>query len=637
MKLASVFRSMGHKLANIPLKYSIILVSTFLVGVYSLVMLIPKSVQFSYAGKTCTNWPVLLPENYKTVGGNGYVAYPSDLIKIGKFPVLATSVCFAPLSAPGEGKKQVGLAPFGVGLLVKRFEIKVNTPPKAIISFTKPIPITKPLTLPLSDTDRVFTYSLRVANKKVTCKPQEKKVACDLGPLQLSQGSQYKIEITRYFGTQKIGRPDQKDIVTLPATRVIQSSIKNNEIVYSRSKTIDVTFDKKITKAKVLLTKVENSKSVELKTTVKLDGAVLHATTENELPRSTSYTLAISGVEAEDGSGLEATYTLPFSMSGGPKVTSINIGRSSVALGTKAIITFDQALSEKQDINKVLTLTGGATVAGKEGNKVYVSLAQIPKCGDFLIKISDELLSNYDIKGGSAWTYASRMICHATGVIGYSSKGRPITAFYFGDGPASILYTGAIHGNEVSTKLLMDRWISDLEVKAKSIPAGKSVVVIPQVNPDGVLAGTRVNARNVDLNRNFATGDWKKDITTVNNQPFPGGGGESAMSEPETRALAGFVSRLRPALVLSYHSVGGLLAANQAGNSISLAAKYSSLSGYRNTTGQTGETFEYSISGTADDWYAESLGVASILIELGSTNYSQFDRNQTAMWAMINS
>jgi g-D-glutamyl-meso-diaminopimelate peptidase len=173
-------------------------------------------------------------------------------------------------------------------------------------------------------------------------------------------------------------------------------------------------------------------------------------------------------------------------------------------------------------------------------------------------------------------------------------------------------------------------------VNARNIPAGKTVVVVPQINPDGVVSGTRTNGRNIDLNRNFGTSDWQKDITDVNNRPFPGGGGDSPMSEPGTQAIAGLASRLRPAIILSYHSQGSVIAANQAGASNALANTYSQLSGYRNITGQSSTTFEYSISGTADDWYAERLGVASILIELGSHSNPQFSRNQKAMWAMLN-
>ena len=107
------------------------------------------------------------------------------------------------------------------------------------------------------------------------------------------------------------------------------------------------------------------------------------------------------------------------------------------------------------------------------------------------------------------------------------------------------------------------------------------------------------------------------------------------MSEPETKAMATFIGRLQPRLVLSYHSIGGLLVANQAGVSSAYARTYTNLSGYANTTGSD-STFEYAISGTADDYYAERLGVPSIVIELGSHSYHQFERNQKAMWAMLN-
>jgi len=199
-----------------------------------------------------------------------------------------------------------------------------------------------------------------------------------------------------------------------------------------------------------------------------------------------------------------------------------------------------------------------------------------------------------------------------------------------------VLYVGAIHGNEISTKSLMNRWIDELESKARNIPADKTIIVIPAINPDGVAAGTRTNAHNVDLNRNFGTSDWQSDVTTVGNQPFPGGGGPAPMSEQETMVLASFVQSINPVLILSYHSTASIVAGNQAGNSSSLATEYSQLSGYSNETGQTSTVFEYSISGTSDDWYAERLGITSVLIELGSQTNNQFSRNQQAMWAMAN-
>lgn len=303
-------------------------------------------------------------------------------------------------------------------------------------------------------------------------------------------------------------------------------------------------------------------------------------------------------------------------------------------VGSTAVVTFDQPLLGAQDFAKVISLVGGATISSVQGNQARISLAGVAKCADFSIKVGDGLQSDQGVTGGSDWSFTGRMLCHSVETIGYSSKGRAIAAYTFGSGAKSVVYTGAIHGNEVSTRSLMLRWIDELEANARAIPAGTSVVVVPMINPDGIAAGSRVSGSNVDLNRNFGTSDWKKDITTVTNAPFPGGGGSAPLSEPETKAITGLVGRLRPSIVLSYHSIGGLLQANMASNSTAKAAQYSSLSGYRNATG--GSAFEYSITGTADDYYAERFGVGSIVIELGSHSYHQFERNQKAMWAMLN-
>ena len=87
-------------------------------------------------------------------------------------------------------------------------------------------------------------------------------------------------------------------------------------------------------------------------------------------------------------------------------------------------------------------------------------------------------------------------------------------------------------------------------------------------------------------------------------------------------------------MTINYHSIGGLVIANQAGNSSGLAQVYARLSGYGNATGQSSTTFDYAITGTLDDWMAEKLGLPSILIELGSHTYSQFPLNKAAMWEM---
>jgi protein MpaA len=120
-------------------------------------------------------------------------------------------------------------------------------------------------------------------------------------------------------------------------------------------------------------------------------------------------------------------------------------------------------------------------------------------------------------------------------VLGFSVRERPIHGWYFnrGAGPITLVFAG-IHGNEHTAvelgERLRDRWVAGprrLE--------GSCVLLIPAANPDGVLRGTRHNARGVDLNRNFPA-DWrhirKGDYTY---------GGPRPLSEPESRALASLV------------------------------------------------------------------------------------------------
>ena len=637
MQLKQTVRSLATKLWALPRRYTI-LAAVFVVCFifYIALFVVSKPVVFSYAGSTCVNRLTFLPDIHSSTASDGYVVEPSGLVKIGTWPAVARSLCFTPTKAPKVGSATVSFAPFGGWLARQTFTLQVPSPVVANTGpLNRPIPVSRPLSLKLSGADTIFHYSLKVNNKEARCTSKDAKLACDVEALGLAQSQTYKAELLRHFDNTVVVALAKRDIKTLSATTLTDSSIKQNETVYAKPTEINLVFDKKLTSISADLYKIEGEAKTKIPTEMGVtDGGAIVKWSE-QLARSSDYRLVINKVVAIDGSSLVEPYDLPFKMSGGPKVTGVNVGTYGVAVGATVAVSFDQPLSDKQDIQKFVSLTGGASLIGKKGNQLLVSTANVPRCGDFAIKLTNDLQSQYEIAGNSAWSFSSRTLCRTVSTYGTSAQGRALQAYYFGNGASTVLYTGAIHGNEVSTKLLMDRWIDELEAKARSIPAGIRIVVVPVINPDGYARGARTNAHNVDLNRNFATSDWQQDITTVNNQPFPSGGGSSAMSEPETKALASLVQALRPKLVLSYHSIGGMVAANQAGNSASLAGVYAAKSGYGNITGQSDSAFEYSISGTADDWYAQALGVPSLLIELGSHTSSQFERNQAAMWTML--
>lgn len=626
------------KIKSLPRKYTV--PAAVLIGfvfIYSLVFFIPKPVSFSYAEKTCARQLTLFPGMHKPAPNekNFAVDFPGAL-KIGNTSIVSLSTCFAAIAPPEEGSHIVSVSPLGGWFMRKHFSIKVDSPPVAYISrLNRPVPTLKPLSIPLSDTDTVFSYKLKANGKDAPCSPGDKAAMCDIKRLHLNQGVPYTIELAREFKDKHIETIGKKQIKTLPATSITNTSIKQGEIVFSKPRTIEITFDKKITKADPVLYKIEGDKRIKQNTKTSIQDKKLQIGID-ELPRLSDYILETGDLEASDGSGLAEPFNLAFKMSGSPKVTGISVSTTQIALGTTAVITFDQALSEKQDTSKIITSSGGAVISSKKGNQVFVSLAGVPKCGNFSIKISNDLQSAYDISGNSAWTFNGRMICHTVGTIGYSGRGRPITAYYFGNGSSTVLYTGAIHGNEYSSSYILKDWINELEARATEIPAGRQIVVVPTLNPDGFASGTRNNGANVNLNRNFDVSDWKADINDTDG-PLRGGGGSAPMSEPETRAIANLSRQLHPRLVLSYHAIGSVAIGNQAGDSARLAAQYASMVGYRNGTGASSEVFDYEITGTYDDWLAEKMGVPSMVIELGSYSFRDFSHHRAAFWAMAKS
>jgi protein MpaA len=132
-------------------------------------------------------------------------------------------------------------------------------------------------------------------------------------------------------------------------------------------------------------------------------------------------------------------------------------------------------------------------------------------------------------------------------VIGHSVQGREIRATRVGDEGArvNVLVVGDVHGNEPAGEAIVRTLRSAERVD------GVTFWLVRTANPDGRAAGTRQNARGVDLNRNFPW-RWR---SGARGTYFPG---PKAGSEPETQAIMRLVRRVRPQLAIYYHQHLGI-------------------------------------------------------------------------------
>ena len=616
-------------------KQSIFASVTAVVLMYAAIFILPQPVQFSYSGNSCADRLTVLPQIQKSPDNSKFDISFQNNVKVGSLALASFKTCVAPTAPPKEGTVIVATAPFGSLIARSHLAIDVPTLPKvSTTTLSKPFPASKPLDIPLNTADETFSYTLRAVEGIAACEPASKFIRCDVPKLALKQDEQYEVKLVREFDGKQARELVSMSVRTLKATSIIDWSVKPGQIIYDKPKEFTYKTDKNLASADVLLTSLgDTTKDVPIKAVA--DYKTITISLSNELEREKKYEFTIKNVEAADGSTLVEPYKVPFEVSGGPKVKAINVGASRVNSNAVITLDFDQPLADTQPITDVVRFGGGAaTIAKVSPARVTVALSNLPRCAPFSIDIVAGLKSNYDIATTTPWKFSSRTICYSLSTIGTSVKGRAINAYTFGTSGPITLYVGALHGNEVSSSLILQDWISELEANYSRIPANTQVVVVPTVNPDGVAAGTRNNARNVNLNRNFPTNNWTKDINDTNGT-VAGGGGSAPLSEPEAKALANLSSSLRPRLMLSYHAVGSLVVGDPGGYSAGYAAKYANMVGYRNATGQSTGTFDYDITGSYEDWTIQKAGIPSMVIELGSYSYRSFAHHKEAFWAML--
>lgn len=124
----------------------------------------------------------------------------------------------------------------------------------------------------------------------------------------------------------------------------------------------------------------------------------------------------------------------------------------------------------------------------------------------------------------------------STEEVGRSTQDRPITAMTIGPGAEAtwrVLLVGVQHGDEVAGREAILELVREFDANPTMLPEGVGLVLVPTMNPDGFIAGTRRNAAGFDLNRDHLF-----------------------QTQPETRAMHALQRRTMAHLVVDCHEYG---------------------------------------------------------------------------------
>ncbi|MBC7565018.1 DUF2817 domain-containing protein [Candidatus Saccharibacteria bacterium] len=622
---------------SIPLRIRIVVGSVLLFMLYTATFLIPTNIQLSYANtQTCANWLMIAPDLQKQrAGKDEFLVYPSSVVKVFNVALFSNKVCVTPSVTPKEGRTKVSVAPFGLPLFSKSFGINTPGNPVADVGALKgtAISVVKPLLIPLSQKDMIHTYSLRQDEKTASCRLVERAIACDISTLTLQPSSPYELSLERGFQKEKSQKIERLSIRTLDAVQLVDASVKSEATLYDKPTDFRFVFDRELESAEGAITQTD---ATTIDARFDVEGKTVIVTPKKPLPRNTTYTLTLRQVTGKDGASLAASIPTKFVVSGGPKVSGISVGPTLVAQNARIIVTFDQALKPDVDMAKFVRITGVVgSVSRASDNSIAVTITTATQCAAFNISIDEGVPSgSNDEVSADPWKFDGRIICGSSSVIGYSVRGRAIVAYTFGSGGSTTLFTGGMHGSEPSGMSTMQAWVSYLQANGYKVPADKTVVIVPNTNPDGIAVGSRNNINNVNIDRNFPASNWRPDIDTASGL-LPTGGGTSAGSEPETKALIALTTQLRPRLEVSFHAQGSLVGANQYGDSIAIGTAYARTVGYGTMIGNAEEVMGYSITGEYEDWMGQALNIPAILIELPSSSGNYINSQLNALLNLL--
>jgi len=207
--------------------------------------------------------------------------------------------------------------------------------------------------------------------------------------------------------------------------------------------------------------------------------------------------------------------------------------------------------------------------------------------------------------------------------FGNSVQDRDLRAIRIGPGDRErrVLVVGSIHGDEREGHEIIRR------LRRKRPATDVALWTVKSMNPDGVAAHRRVNARGVDLNRNFPY-RWRAD------EP-PGSGyyqGPRPASEPETRAAMRLIRNLEPDVTIWIHQPWGQVLAPCRGSAAPerLYARIARMP-LKRCRGEN-------LRGTATSWQEHRVGGSAFVVELdgGELGDAEVGRHTRAVVRVAN-
>jgi len=204
-----------------------------------------------------------------------------------------------------------------------------------------------------------------------------------------------------------------------------------------------------------------------------------------------------------------------------------------------------------------------------------------------------------------------------------SEDGRGIYLLELGNGEKTTVIFGAFHGDEQNGFHLAVQLGRELYKDPKLING--RVVIVPVVNPDGLMDRSRTNSKGVDINRNFPAVNWSPVYEKKKYYPGP----ESA-SEVETRIVIGILNEFQPHKIISIHA--DLEMNNYNGPAEELAQEMARFNGYP-VTNDVG----YPTPGSFGAYAGEELGIPVVTLELPDNSPEEaWEQNREALISAIN-